>query len=137
MIPSLITIGGYGNRNSDDLKNISHVTQLIPGRTVICTPVGLLPNPHFFLFGVGSPSDPCGFTLRVQRSPEYHEYCEVRPAFELDSTVLPVAQSSYVSLLLQIGPGPPLSIFVGLPSLCRHSTPRNAPTQSTHAQARR
>lgn len=46
----LITIGGYGNRNSDGLRNVPDVTQLITGSTVICTPVGLTPNPHFFLW---------------------------------------------------------------------------------------
>ena len=46
----LITIGGYGNRNSDGLRNVPDVTQLITGSTVICTPVGLMSNPHFFVW---------------------------------------------------------------------------------------
>ena len=51
LILYLISIGRYGNRNSDGLRNVSEITQLITRRTVICNLVGLMPI-HTFSYMV-------------------------------------------------------------------------------------
>lgn len=87
------------NWSSDALRNVFKVTQLINGRTVFWTQVGLTKVHTFISIMFVFVLTHANLMWNSRGAPEYHGYYEIRPVLQPSSPISSMVQSSYIAFI--------------------------------------